>query len=141
MDENTSDGAYGNNVKKHTFYIKIFRSRTATRNNRIKTAGKLKNCKKTKSLAGNKDTTNCGFHHGLSVVSSGSTIFCSFLLPQAWQLGDVRGESKYTHLGLEQGIEVPEPAKHRKEPYRSVKWEKIINYKMKHIILPKNGTK
>jgi len=36
---------------------------------------------------------------------------------------------------------VQKPAKHIKELYQSIKWEKSINYNIKNIIFPKNGGK
>jgi len=66
----------GNEVKKHPFYSKFPRSRTAMRNSEIKTVRKLKSCKKTKGLAGSENTMNHGHHLGQTMISSGSTFFC-----------------------------------------------------------------
>jgi len=49
----------------------------------LKTAWKLKIREKINSLAGNRDTTDRGIHHGQTVMLAGSSFFHSSLAPYA----------------------------------------------------------
>jgi len=71
-------------------------------------------------------TTDRGIHHGQTVALAGSSFFCSYFLPWAWQLKGIRGKCKYTNLGSNMGKNGPKTCKTHKRTIPKHKIEKRV---------------